>query len=104
MQILFPQEHRTGCFQAANHFRVFHGNPVFEQQAGGGGANAGGVDQVLEGERNAVQRPAPVAAPDLGFGLAGLRQGGLCSYGNECIQLRIELFDSGQAGGRKFDR
>ncbi len=104
VQILFSQQHRAGSFQAANDFGVFRGDPIFEQRTGSGGADAGGVDQILERERNAVQRAAPVAAPNLGFGLACLRQRGLRGHGNECIQSRIQLLDACQALGRQLDR
>ena len=104
MQILFSQKHRAGSLQAANNFSVFGGDAVFESETGGGSANASSVDQVFQGERNTMQRSAPVAAPNLGFGLAGLRQGGFRRDRNERIQLRIELFDACQARGRQFDR
>ena len=32
MQILFSQQDRAGSFQAANDFRVFDGNPIFENK------------------------------------------------------------------------
>ena len=56
MQILFPQQYRASLFQAADNFSVFRGDAIFEQSAGGGGANASGVDQILESEGNAMQR------------------------------------------------
>ena len=75
MQILFPQKHRAGSLQAANNFRVFAGDAVLENETGGGGAHPSRVDQVFQGQGNTVQRSAPVAAPYLGLGLAGLQPG-----------------------------
>ena len=48
--------------------------------------------------------PRQVAAPNFGFGLACLRQGGFRGHRNERVQLGIELFNACQAVSRQFDR
>ena len=65
-------QHGAGGAQPGHGGRVLSRDAVDAGARMAGGQDAGGVVDVLDGERNAVQRPAPVAARDLGFG--GARQ------------------------------
>jgi hypothetical protein len=73
------------------------GNSSLEQGTGGRGAGARSVDQILESERNTMQRAAPVTALNLAFGLACLRQGGVGRHRNESVKPRIQFLDARQA-------
>ena len=75
VQVLLAYNDCAGRTQAADDFGVFRGNAVFEEFAGGGGADAGGIDDVFESDGNAVQRAAVVATLDLLLGAAGLIEG-----------------------------
>src|ERR1700736_843525 len=73
VQVQFSQQHCAGISEAADDLCVPGWNPVLEQSAGGGSADSGSVDQVLETQGDTVQRATPVAPCNLGFGLPRLR-------------------------------
>ena len=97
MQILLSQQNCSSFFQTPNDFRILGRDPVFEQSAGGGGANAGGIDQVFHRQRDSMQRSTPVSAQDLSFGSLCLRKSQLRGYGDEGIQRGVESFDLREA-------
>ena len=66
MQVGLADEHGAGGGQAACDLGVFRRHAIVEDGAGRGGAHGGGVDVVLERDRNAVQRPAELAGALLG--------------------------------------
>ena len=50
-----------------------------------------------------MQRPAPLAAQNLRFGFAGLRESEIGRHGDECIQCGVQFFDSRQTVACQFN-
>src|SRR5205823_10741142 len=61
VQVLLAENHRARLAQAAHHRRVAVRNPLPQDGRAGGGPYAGGEEDVLQTDGDAVQRPA--AAP-----------------------------------------
>ena len=74
MQIVLSQNHRARLPQPPHHLRIFGGHAILVKRAGSGCTRARGIDQVLQCDRNAVQRPAPFPARNLNFRSPRLRQ------------------------------
>ena len=104
VQIELAEQDRARVLQSARDFGIFGRNAVLEQLARAGGANAGGVDVVLERDRNAVQRPAPLPTLLLGLHLPRRGERLFGDDGDEGVQLRVVLVDSLQARLRQLDR
>ena len=64
MQIVLAQNHRAGLPQPPHHFRIFGRHTILIKRAGSGRARARRIDQILQRNRNPVQRPAPLPARD----------------------------------------
>ena len=69
-----------------------------------GGGNAFGVDDVLQSDRNAAQRPNPLARHHGRLGRACIRKCTLLGPQHEGVQFAIQLFRTLQAGARQFHR
>jgi hypothetical protein len=104
MHILFPQQYRTRTLKAADDISILGGDAIFEYSAGGGGANAGSVNQILKPDRDSVQRTTPSPLQNFRFGLARLSQGEIGGDSDEGVERRIQFFDSGQAAASEFHR
>ena len=74
VQVQLADDHCAGLLQLANQFSVFRGNPIAKLIAGRRGEDARGIEKVLQPDRNAVQRPSPVARHDFRFSLPRLLQ------------------------------
>ena len=69
-----------------------------------GGRQPGDIDDVLDADRNAMQRSAWAPRRDLGLGGARRRHGSVGIEPNEDVELRIEPLDAIQQGLRQFNR
>ena len=96
--------HATGAAHAAHHQAVVRGHVVAEQRRMPGRGNAGGVVDVFQRERNAVQRTAITAGGNVVGGLARSGAREVCGHGDECIQLRVEVGDAFEQRFRIFKR
>jgi hypothetical protein len=90
------RQHGPGGLQAGNGGRVLVGDAVDAGARMARRQDAGRVVDILDGERNAVQRPAQVAVHDLGLGGAGSRHGDLRRARDEGIELRLERLGARQ--------
>ena len=63
MQIELAEQDRARLLEPPRDLGVGVRHALLEEPAGAGRAHAGGVDVVLERDRDAVQRAAPLAAP-----------------------------------------
>ena len=88
------QQYATGFKQQARGGRVFRGNIFFADLGTTGRQDALGVVDVLQRERNAVQRPAVTSSRDIGFGYACLLAREVESARDERVQLRFESLDA----------
>ncbi len=102
MQVLFSENHRACAVQAPDDFRVLIWNTVFEERAGRRGVNAGGIEDVLEPDWNAMERAAIFAAKNFLLGPPRLVKRRLGQDRNEGVQLRIELLNTIEALVRQF--
>ena len=68
------------------------------------GGKAGDVDDVLDADRDAVQRAADASAEDFSFGLNSRLHRGVCVQANERMQFAVEHLDPSQQALQNFDR
>ncbi len=73
--VQFAQQDCPGFLQVSDHRGVESGNEIGPYLGGVGGADALGVDLVLDPHGDAVERTPVIAAPNLGLGLKGLLTG-----------------------------
>jgi len=109
MHVQFAEKHRSGFFELAHHGGVFGRNSVLEDRAACRRAHAGRVNQILERDGDAVQGAAPSAFLHFGLRNARLGERRVSRHCDECVELRIEPLDTGQAclrqvDGRQFPR
>jgi hypothetical protein len=76
---------------------------VPEQGRVPGRADAGGVVDVLEADRDAVQRAFPVARSDVRLGLAGRRQRWFLQHQQMAVEHAIQLLHARQEQGGQLD-
>jgi hypothetical protein len=62
MKVCFANDYRASVLQPRDYFSVSGRNPIFEQLAGGGGANASGINVVFQRDGDAVERSPPLPA------------------------------------------
>ena len=74
MQVLFSQENNPSVFQWPHDFSIFFRDAILEHSAGGGRADSGRIDEVLQRQRYPVQGPTPISMQDFFFGLVRLRE------------------------------
>ncbi len=104
MHVELSEEHSPSHLEPADDFRILGWNAILEDIAGSRGANARGVHQVLERNRDSMERAFPASAIDFGFRGARLRQCGIRCDQDEGVQLGVELFDSGETCFGQLDR
>ena len=104
MQVQLADDDRARSLQLPNQSGIFGRNSLAELIAGGGGANARGIEQVFQSDRNTVQRAAPVTGHDFGFGLARLVERQIAGDGDERVENRIQPLDTREALACKFNR
>lgn len=98
VEVEFAEQNGAGLGEAAGDLGVFGGDTVVEDGAGGGGADAGGVDVVFESDGNAVEGTADAAGGDFGISAAGGGEGLLAENSDEGVDLGIVSIDAGEAG------
>jgi hypothetical protein len=103
VQIVLAQHHRTGLPQPPHNFRIFGRNAMLKHRAGSRSARARSIDQVFQGDRNPMQKPAPFTTRDLRLRRPRLRQSRLGSHGDKSVKRGVELLDAIQANPSQFD-
>ena len=96
--LVLPSTMAPAALSRRTDFGVFARHEILEQGRAEGGANAGGQRDVLDADRQAVQRPDRIAAHDR---LLRRDRGGACLLGHQRhdgIELRVEPFDHRQMG------
>ena len=83
---------------------ILRRNAIGKNGTTGRCANAGGIEQILQSDRDPVQFPA--RSPTRNFHLRSFRIGErlVARDSNECVQRRIQPFDPRQAGLRELQR
>ncbi len=102
-QVALADQHRPGLLQAAGDGGGCGGHPVAPDTRGGGRACAGGVDQILERDRHAVQRAAVDSLEELDLGLARLLQRRPLQHRDKAIEAPIQPADAIEDGARRLD-
>ena len=103
MHVVLADDHRASQLQLFDNLGVLARNTLAVLVTAGSGANAGGVDVVLERDGDAVQRAAIVARCDLFFGLLCLCDREFGGHRDEGVQRGIQAVDAGEAFAREFD-
>src|SRR5439155_23124458 len=86
---------RAGVAQFLDRERVGFWHMVLHDLGMAGRRDAAGLVDVLEAERDAVQRAAVFAGGDLAFGGAGLGAGAVAQEADEAVQPAVEFLDAG---------
>ena len=94
----------SGCLETRGDGGVVVRDEVAQDRRAGSGCRACGVDQVLEREWDAVQRPSVAAASDLRFCLLRVIHRLLGHDRHVGIELRIARCDDGELLLHQFDR
>ena len=107
VHVRLANQHSTRAFQPADHFRIFRGHAILEHAAAGGGSDTGCIEEVLHGDGNAVQRPAPFLALNFGLGVTRRVHRKLGRDGDKRVQCGVEFLNSfqgrlGDFNGRHF--
>ena len=102
-------QHRSGRSQPCRAGGVLAGDVVLQDGGLAGGGDARGVDDVLQPDRDPVQRPDRTVAHDRGLGGAGFGHRTLPRYQNEGVQSAVQRVDPveaslGQLHRRQFLR
>ena len=63
-----------------------------------------GLVDILEADRDAVQRAAAIAAHDLGLGGTGRREGRFSQHPDKAVELAVEALDAREAALGELDR
>src|SRR5437667_5843668 len=71
VQVQFAQKNRARLFQTDDCFCVLRRDAILEHSARRSSLRAGGIDIVLQGDWNTVQRTSQLTAFLFGFHLAG---------------------------------
>jgi len=75
LHVGLAQQHSAGSLESAHHLGIFRRNAILKHSAGSSRLYAGRIEQVLQGNRDTMKRPAPLSALYLGFGVTRLFQG-----------------------------
>jgi len=67
MEVHLANQDSAGSLQTSRNLGILLRYAVVEYSAGGGGADTGGVDVVLQSDGNAMKRSTEAAAPLLGI-------------------------------------
>jgi hypothetical protein len=93
MEVGLADKHGAGLAQASRDDGIGGGDVIAPHLRRGTGAHALLIDQVFEGQRNAVQRADSASGGDLFVGLPGLLECFIAGDGDKRVQLRIALLD-----------
>ncbi len=104
MQIRLANNHRAGLPQRGHDIGIPRRNKIRENLRSRRRADSLRFDIVFERKRNAVKRPAMLAARDFAFGATRVRPRLLRSDGDKCVQLGIKPFDSFEDRIEQFNR
>ena len=104
VKVLFSQQHSACIFQSPHNFGVLGWNALFEQSARRRGSNPGGIKDVLQRQRNAVQRPSPTPMLDVLLRLTRLAPRRFRSYGDKRVKRGIQPFNPLQAVASQLHR
>ena len=100
----FAHQHRARRVQARRGRRVFIRHPVGARLGMSGRADAFGVVDVLQAERNAVHRAAIAPGGDFRLRRFGGRQCVIARHQQKRIQLRVQRLDPPKQRFRQLDR
>jgi hypothetical protein len=103
-ELELAEQHRAGFAELAHDGRVDGGNEVLVQRHAGGGRDAFGPAQVLDGDRNAVQLREDLAPADHLLGGARLRERELGRDERVRLQRRIDALDPAEHRLGELDR
>ena len=87
---------RAGAAQAGDDQRVCRRDVVAVDRRAVGRPHARGVLEVLDGDRQAVQRPGRLVARERGVGRRGPAQAQLGVEGDDRVEQRVDRLDAGQ--------
>jgi hypothetical protein len=94
MHVELAQNHSARRFQALDNRRIEIGQQIFENLGAGSSAHSAHGEQILNGDGNAMQRPAIAPGSEFGFGLARAHHRIFGCDCDECVELRIEALDA----------
>ena len=95
-------DHRTSPPETLDEQCVLHGDVVPIDGRAIGGADAGGVDQVLDGDGEAVERADRLTAGEGAVGGGGLVAGAVGDEGADGVDVRVDALDTGERGGEQL--
>src|SRR5215472_15254885 len=100
----FAEHDCAGAAQTRHANRIGRGDVVAQDLRMAGRRQTHDIDDVLDADRYAVQRPARAAGDDLGFRGLRRRHGGVGVEANKDVELRIEPADPFEQRRHQLDR
>ena len=100
----FAKEHGTSSFKVIDDGGIRVRPPFAQYFACAGSRNAFGPAEILDGDRHAMKRSAPLARGDLLVGSFGLLQRRIIQDGEVSAKSRVKLVDTIEDGTRSLDR
>ena len=73
MHVEFTEKNSASGSKPAYEFGIFSWNAILEQAAARGSANISRINQILQSDRDSMQRAAPLPVEDFLFSVSGLR-------------------------------
>ena len=104
VHVLLADDHRARRFEPPYDFCIFGRNAIRKQRASARRPHARRIEQILEANRNSMQRTSPAAFHDLRFRAPCIRHGLFGRHGDERVQYRVQALNPRQACGGQFFR
>ena len=104
MRSEFSQQHSAGIAQAARHLTVLRRYPSRMEVGPTGGKDTGGVVDIFEGNRNAVQGPAVHPVGDLLFGAFRVSERALMTHRHIGEQGLVQCVDALEERASQLNR
>ena len=101
-QVRLAEDDRAGGAQAGDGVRVAYGDVVGERRRAGGRADAGGLEAVLDGDRQSVQRAGRLAPCQRAIGRDRVGEGALGVEGHHRVQRGVVALDPAEVALEEF--
>jgi hypothetical protein len=101
--VRLADDNGAGALQACDDRGVGSGHAVFHDLGAARRGYARDIDQILDTDRNAVHRAAPLPAAEFGIGAHRIHKGGVAHHAQKAVEPGLEGRDPGKQCGDDLD-